>query len=888
MRLLRLKLKNFRSFAEAELDLNVDGVITVTGHNGAGKSTLVQAVEWALYGSRRGRGALTPRRDGTQERDACFVELDFEVSGHSYAVHRDQGDALLTDRETGAELARGTVVVTSMIASILGLTRDVFEGTFYARQGEVQTLDSSKRQERRKRLELLLGIERVRRAVDMAQADARIQSTVVATLAADCPDVDAFGAEVDRLRLQAQDTAPAVTDAATKLKSAREQHKTARTQADELGRREKVARKRQEVVTEAAGAMAAAQTRVETLRIQVAAAEGAAKKAEQLRPLAAKLAELTASEREQDLRRQRHDRASALRERQREALKKAAELTDQVAAIKPPENGSEKTPDEELSAVRGELDAIVKELRSATESFGAARKRRDELTAALAAATRASEIKAEFAKRGDAAKKLDAAAGRVHELKAACGQVAEALEHDEEHRRLVATDGANATCPRCRRRYGEDWQAILDDFDRDLEAARKKHRDLVVEIEKAEAEIPDLRDAATRVSALGAERKSLGQVGDPVELRERLTAAEEKVEQGEGRERMLGKREGELRDLLPRLDAAVVARRDCDRRVAEVVAEKQQAEQKLEMLATELESLGANGYDTNGHARLREQLTAASDASTALAQLQSQVDQLPLLRRQLEPSDREYQEAVDAHRRAEKAVSEVAPSADAHEQAQQRLTETADAVDAAQTALSEAKLQAEREDGMVAAAVGQLKEARSAAKKLKAERAEERMRKEVATALAAYRDHVAGNSKPRLEREASRLLALVTRGRYASVQIADDYSFQVFDGGKAHPLARFSGGEQDLANLCLRLALSKALTAQQGIEAGFVILDEVFGSQDRERRELVLGQLCELGSEFRQVILISHVREVVDYSDHHVEVEHRDGASIVEQSTPGR
>lgn len=889
MRLLRLTLKNFRSFGEAELDLNVDGVIAVTGHNGAGKSTLVQAVEWALYGSRRGRGALSPRRDGAQESDACLVELDFEVSGHSYAVRREHpGEAILTDRETGAELARGTVAVSSTIASILGLTRDVFEGTFYARQGEVQTLDSSNRQERGKRLELLLGIERVRRAVDMAQADAHSQSTVVATLAADGPDVDALGTKVDRLRLEAQKAAPPVTAAKTKLKSAGEQHKTARTQADELGQREKEARKRQEVVTEAAGGKAGAQTRLETLRGQVAAAEGSATKAEQLQPLAAKLAELTASEREQDLRRQRHQRASGLRERQREALKTAAELTDQLAAIKPAANGSEKAPDEELSAARGELDTVVKELRSATESLGAARKRRDELTAAVAATTLASEIKTELAKLGDAAGKLDAAGGRVHELKAARGQVAETIQHDEEHRRLVATDGANATCPRCRRPYGEDWQSILDDFDRDLEAARTKQRDLVAEIEQTAAEIPHLRAAATRVNALDAERKSLGQVGEPVELRARLTATERKVEQGEERERTLANREVELRELLPRLDAAVAARRDNDRRVAEVVAEKQQTEQTLEMLAKELESLRTNGYDSDGHSRLREQLKASSAASTGLAQLQSQVDQLPLLRRQLEAAERKYWEAADAHHRAEKAVSEVVPPADALEQAQQRLTNTAEAVDAAQTALSEAKLQAEREDGAVAAAVERLKEARSAAKKLKAERAEERMRQEVATAIAAYRDHVAGNAKPRLEREASRLLALVTRGRYASVGIAADYSLQVFDGDKSHPLGRFSGGEQDLANLCLRLALSKALAAQQGIEAGFVILDEVFGSQDRERRELVLGQLRELGNEFRQVILISHVREVVDYSDHHIEIQHRDGVSIVEQSTPGR
>ena len=45
----------------------------------------------------------------------------------------------------------------------------------------------------------------------------------------------------------------------------------------------------------------------------------------------------------------------------------------------------------------------------------------------------------------------------------------------------------------------------------------------------------------------------------------------------------------------------------------------------------------------------------------------------------------------------------------------------------------------------------------------------------------------------------------------------------------------FSGGEQDLAALCLRLALSRTLAGQRGVETGFIILDEVVGSQDHER-----------------------------------------------------
>jgi DNA repair protein SbcC/Rad50 len=87
---------------------------------------------------------------------------------------------------------------------------------------------------------------------------------------------------------------------------------------------------------------------------------------------------------------------------------------------------------------------------------------------------------------------------------------------------------------------------------------------------------------------------------------------------------------------------------------------------------------------------------------------------------------------------------------------------------------------------------------------------------------------------------------------------------------KSSPL--FSGGEQDVANLCLRIALSRALARQRGTEAGFIILDEVFGSQDLERRRALIEQLKDLRRDFRQVFVVSHFDDVVDECDLQIDV----------------
>jgi exonuclease SbcC len=100
---------------------------------------------------------------------------------------------------------------------------------------------------------------------------------------------------------------------------------------------------------------------------------------------------------------------------------------------------------------------------------------------------------------------------------------------------------------------------------------------------------------------------------------------------------------------------------------------------------------------------------------------------------------------------------------------------------------------------------------------------------------------------------------------------------------EAAQVRRFSGGEQDLASLCLRLALSRTLAHQRGVETRFVILDEVFGSQDYERRRLLIGQLAELArSEFQQIFVISHTDDIYEYCDLHIKVTREDGISRAE------
>ncbi len=93
-------------------------------------------------------------------------------------------------------------------------------------------------------------------------------------------------------------------------------------------------------------------------------------------------------------------------------------------------------------------------------------------------------------------------------------------------------------------------------------------------------------------------------------------------------------------------------------------------------------------------------------------------------------------------------------------------------------------------------------------------------------------------------------------------------------------LSSLSGGEKDLAALCIRIALSKRISTLAGrSNMGFLALDEVFGSQDRERREELMLALNVISKEFRQIFVVSHNEDVQESFPSRVIITRKGGVS---------
>ena len=105
------------------------------------------------------------------------------------------------------------------------------------------------------------------------------------------------------------------------------------------------------------------------------------------------------------------------------------------------------------------------------------------------------------------------------------------------------------------------------------------------------------------------------------------------------------------------------------------------------------------------------------------------------------------------------------------------------------------------------AVIKEIKEAEMLKKLIQKELKDSEFLSRLEDIMIEYRTHLISRIRPQLIETASYLYRELTDGKYTGLDIDEDYNMRIFDGGFPYPLTRFSGGEADLANLCIRLAI---------------------------------------------------------------------------------
>ncbi len=872
MRFEHLRLRNFKPYADADLDLR-DGVTVIHGLNGSGKSSLLEACFFALYGAR----AIDETLDEvvTTGADEAEVRLRFVHDGDAYEITRElrrSGDRVSTTTCTldGPDVAvDGARDVRAFVTERLRMDAEAFVNCAYVRQGEVNKLINATPTQRQATIDDLLqlgkleeyreragnarlGVEDVlnRKRELLSDRESRIEAKEEAglherlnELETELSDVDEGIERFEENRDRAEET---LADAEDVL-SAYEERKAELTElGNDIAELEATIKDDESTREELKTELVDAGDRVDELESKLSAAlegtefdaAGAADlDADAIDARREELGAEEASIREdlQDARQRRtmlSNQAGNLEERADELESRAEdteERAEEAEAAADDADGRAADHAEKLDGVDTEIESLRERFDNAPVDAGGAVDYQESVQADLddaKEAVTAAQTELASAREQLAEAKELRAAGKCPE----CGQPVEGSPH------VAAID---------------DHEKQVADLETELEAARARREKLTERAETAQS----LVDAESRIERL-REKRSL--------IEDRIADAEDAASERRAEAES-------LRDDAAEYETEAAEKREAAETQAEAAAE---AAQRVESLAAELEAVE----------EATERLDRVADRRTELDEADARIDRLRERRESIADRNDERREflAEKRDRRDELAdaidESRIQEAKDNRAEAESYLDRVGEKLDE----LRDRRDEIQNGIGSVKNELSELETLRDKRETLADRVADlESLHAEIATLESTYTDLRAELRKRNvetLERMLNETFELVYgNDAYARIRLDDEYELTVFqkDGTALEP-GQLSGGERALFNLSLRCAIYRLLA--EGIEGSApmppLILDEPTVFLDSGH----VSRLVDLVEEMRslgvaQILIVSHDDELVAAADDLVTVE---------------
>src|SRR5437867_822426 len=413
-------------------------------------------------------------------------------------------------------------------------------------------------------------------------------------------------------------------------------------------------------------------------------------------------------------------------------------------------------------------------------------------------------------------------------------------EEVKEQRDQIVKLGPEGTCPTCKRPLGPEYAGVLALLDAQLEVITgdgKYFRQRLEQLAQAPAKLLDAEAERDRV------------------LEDSRSASA---------------RAGELR--------AQVEERD--RASAELAGARRRASD----LERQLTARPA-GYDAARHDAVRAELAKLEPVALEAAALEERARRAERLVQEAEQAEHQLSIGERRVRELTEAVRAEGFSNAEYRQAKDRYDRAVGALREAELAVVEARGELNRADDDLVEAKRREAERAQRERQIAVLKARQRLHNELDRAFSDLRGELNARMRPEIAELASGFLADLTDGRYDELELTEDYTLTILEGGVPKPV--ISGGEEDIASLVLRLAISQMIAERAGQPLSLLVLDEVFGSLDEARRLHVVGLLRRLADRFPQVVLITHIEQVRAGLDRVIRVDFDParGASVVRDDT---
>ncbi len=407
--------------------------------------------------------------------------------------------------------------------------------------------------------------------------------------------------------------------------------------------------------------------------------------------------------------------------------------------------------------------------------------------------------------------------------------------------KLVAL-GDEGMCPTCQRPLGDHYRQVLELLDSQLETVNADGSYFKSRLEQLEAMPED-------VAALDERRRKLEL--EVAAIQQRLGRVKADVAQLERTGRDLAAKEAR--------DAALV------------------------------KDLGEipGGYDQARHTALDQEFERLAALNTQANRLNTQVEREPAFRRELESVTRSLTVLTAKRDGVVQRRSALAVSEEEFAMLREQHTAASAMLHAATLSAMNAGNEAALAQAAITRAASAHDELRRTEQRLVGLENDKRLHDELHRAYSDLRTDLNFAMRPELSELASAFLTDLTDARYTELELDDKYRIVVLEEGLPKPV--ISGGEEDLANLVLRLAISQMIAERAGQNFSLLVLDEIFGSLDETRRANVVELLRGLQDRFEQVILITHIEGVRDGLDQVIELrfDEKTGAVNVHQDVAG-
>lgn len=938
MNISKVEISNYKQYSDEHvIPFPSSATVGIIGANGVGKTTLFEAIEWCLYNpsSIQARD-IRPR--GRSGYTSVVVTLEVPGTNEQFLVERKlkRNSTEATIRrveEDGQEVivVQGTKHVTDYVEKkLIGLSHTAFTATFFTRQKELSFFGHLGATERRRSVGKLLGLETIRGAQQIIAND-RTRAINEARVLQNRYEAESKGRDFPKEIATAEATIESSREELARAHEAVDSASQALAGAEQFLLAQETLKDKDHAV---------AQRLLELRGERATASHQRGTIDEELGRLAARENERTVllpvAHQADALRKQQEDlddlRVTALRKREIEQSLLANQqrrrdtvdtLHSVVASLTPPgvlngwawRDADAADPcaacDRLLASIDG-IDITASERRErdlqdcrklagdyaeAQATLRKYRERRNEL----------DQRREQYLKDGDPAPRLETTIARIRELQtveatlaARIGQLNAQHQQTSKLSMNLRQQQFDDVCPTCYRPFtNEDVAVALEVFQTQLESLDRERR-------RAEKEAAEIR---REVTGLQEERQRL----------EESTRELARIDEGiEASGPYITEREQRVQVLSMDLDASLSSLglsgvpADAEimhasselqawRRILDARGGIERSHTTLLTLASELVTLdgrlkdiGDIDYDETAHRQVTRDYQDALKAQTTVAQIERDLERRPALEATL-ASCTQVMSTLDA------AISIA-------EQERKTIGFDPANLDAAAQALREAR----EADGIAREmrhrVQATLREAEHTYDSLVKEQA--RISSLAIDADARQREHdrldlmyrefteferfAAAWYAPRLSETTSELVNEVTDGKYDRVVFDNNFGIDVYDGEEEKfPLETFSGGERDVISLCARIALSRVIGGQGAHPPGFLVLDEVFGSLDRDRRTRMLemlGTITTSGEPFRQIFIISHVDDVRTapiFDELWQIVEADDGGSNIQNLPPG-